>query len=333
MTISDDQPTKNDSSLSALTDTVSHLTANAAEAQDNIDALREDLLQHSSEVRALHDKFDSLAEALKASVPGINNPAFAQPTRAQAGIPPLAFIEKHLGWVTQSLLSNIVACKMEPKDLILLLPEEDRPNRKAATRTNLHFDAQAGKLVTVDEPYTTFDKDFPSLEYLIYALTVYGTIRALYDSDNIGISAAIFLHVKRITRDALINKYDWRSIVAYTIAHFRKHQKSSDVLDWINADSELFLSYIKAPQNPVAAVPNRSPAKTNTRPATSQDHICRNYNTLGKGCTWAGCMRKHICLTCSLPGHPAYNCPPTTAPDKPKKTNASKSDPLKVEKA
>jgi hypothetical protein len=68
------------------------------------------------------------------------------------------------------LVANIVAHKLDVKELILLIPVEERPHKK---RPNLQFDNTTGQpFLQVDETPTTFEKDFLSVEYLTYALSV-----------------------------------------------------------------------------------------------------------------------------------------------------------------
>jgi hypothetical protein len=298
----------------SLLQTVSHLKQNATEAQDAIDNIRNELQSHGNQVKSLHDRFDSLAEDIRTSCgtgPRTN-------TRD-----PFSFVKTHLPWINQTLLSNIVAGKLDPKDLIQLLPEEERPSRKAGGRNQLILDSD-GKITTLDEPYTSFDKDFPSSEYLISAFSIYGTIRGLYDVDNLGFAHAIPMHVRRIARDVLYNKYEWHSVVTYFIAHFRKHQTSSDPLVWVTTDTELFVSHIKSPQNstvtPQQPPLKQRPSSPTKRPAPDPE-FCINYNTHGKGCTWQQCFRSHNCLDCSAAGHPSWQCPKSKKhkPDQPPK--------------
>jgi len=309
---------------------INALKANAAETQDAIDSIRNDIQQLGSSFDSLDEKLDSIANALRTSVPGLStngSPTIKNPLAA--GNNPLSFIQQHLGWVSQTLVSNIVSGKLDPKELIQLLPEEERPSRKATTRSNLQFDNHTGTFSTIEEPYTTFEKDFPSLGYLTYALSIYGTIRGLYDIDQLGFGPAIFLHIKRITRDSLINNYEWRSIVSYVIAHFRKHQKSTEPLDWIHTDTELFISHVRPANNTsnTAAPISRSPAKPpTTQPRRLNDDICYNFNTQGKGCTWSQCVRKHVCLDCKG-SHPQYNCNKSKKPAV--KIDLVKNEPIK----
>jgi len=309
----EEPPAEKDPHIPNFASDIDSLKANAAETQDAIDNIRGDIQQLGNSFESLDAKLDSIANALRTSVPGLSTGS--TPTTGLnpplSGTNPLSFIQQHLGWVSQTLVSNIVSCKLDPKELIQLLPEEERPSRKATARSNLQFDNQTGTFTAIDEPYTTFEKDFPSLGYLTYALSIYGTIRGLYDIDNLGFGPAIFLHIKRITRDSLIHNYEWRSIVSYVIAHFRKHQKSTNPIDWINTDTELFISHVRPSANntPNANAPTiRSPAKQpTTQTRRLNDDICYNYNTQGKGCTWSQCVRKHLCLECKGP-HPQYTC-------------------------
>jgi hypothetical protein len=290
-----------------LSQAVSELRQNAAEAQDVIDTIRNELQSHGNQVKNLHDRFDSLAEDIRASC------GTGPRTNSRD---PFSFVKTHLPWINQTLLSNIVAGKLDPKELIQLLPEEERPSRKAGGRNQLILDSD-GKITTLDEPYTSFDKDFPTSEHLISAFTVYGTIRGLYDVDNLGFANAILMHVRRIARDVVYNKYEWHSIVSYVIAHFRKHQTSSDPLVWVTTDTELFVSHVKSSQNPTVA-PQQPPTKQRpsspTKRSAPEPEFCINYNKQGKGCTWSQCFRPHNCLDCSAAGHPSWQCPKSKKP-------------------
>jgi hypothetical protein len=315
-----------------LNDVVAQLQCNAQESQDAVDEIRSRLDQCSHDILGLTDSVRNLVDALKTSVPGISNAPSTAPAAdaPPSGTNPLSFIEEHLPWVDSSTVTSIVAGKLDPKDLSLLIPLEERPNKRGAQRSNLHYDHATGTFATVNDPPTAYEKDFPSVEYLVYALSVYGTIRGLYDgADKTGIAAAILLHIKRIVRDVAVGNYEWKSIVGYVIAHFRKHQKSTTAEAWINTDSELFFSHIKAVHNPVSA-PAR-PTTKNAQPPSllsrlprpdPSSEICKNWNNAG--CSWAACTRKHICAECRLPGHKQSQC---TGKGKPQpKPDAAKGD-------
>jgi hypothetical protein len=305
---------QDDADVEDLAAAVAALRSNAAESQDVVDEIRSQLHQYGNDIHDLGTQVCSLVQALQSSVPGI---AIAPSTAPVSGPPklgtnPLSFVQAHMAWIDDNLVTSIVSHKLDPKELILLLPLEERPNKRGGQRSNLQFDPTSGMIIsTVDDTPTAFEKDFPTIEYLVYALSVYGAIRGLYDIDNTGIAPAIFLHIKKIARDAAVAKYEWKSIVGYVIAHFRKYQKSSNPLDLVNTDSELFLQYIKASQNPVTAP--RSPVKSSSQAQPSRtprpnNEICINWNTYDKGCSWASCTHKHICMECKLPDHKQYQC-------------------------
>jgi hypothetical protein len=316
-TVPDDQETVTlEKDTEDLATTVAALKNHATESQDAVDEIRAQLQHYGTDIHELGSQVRTLVEALQKSVPGITTAPSTTPTTVppQIGTNPLSFIEQHLAWLDSNLVTSIVSHKLDPKELILLLPVEERPTKRGTLRSNIiQFDQTTGTLSTVDDARTTFEKDFPSIEYLTYALSVYGAVRGLYDVDNTGIGPAIFLHIKRIARDVAVCKYEWKSIVAYVISHFRKYQKSSNPLDWINTDSELFLTHIKASYNPTAAP--RSPAKAQqpqaqpSRLPRPSNEVCINWNTYDKGCSWSTCSRKHVCLECKAPDHKSYSCP------------------------
>jgi hypothetical protein len=193
-----ERPAADNDPNEGLSETVSRLEQNAAETQDMIETIRNELQSHGNQVKSLNDQFHSLAEDIRASC------GTGPRTNARD---PLSFVKTYLPWINQTLLSNIVAGKLDPKDLIQLLPEEERPSRKAGGRNQLILDSD-GKITTLDEPYTSFDKDFPTSEHLISTFTAYGTFRGLYDIDNLGFAHAILMHIRRIARDVAYNKYE-----------------------------------------------------------------------------------------------------------------------------
>ena len=74
---------------------------------------------------------------------------------------------------------NIVSKKMEIKDLIKLIPEEDRPSKgrpTAGLATGIHIDTASGKVQAVGESLNTHEKDIPDLKILLYILSIYGAI-------------------------------------------------------------------------------------------------------------------------------------------------------------
>jgi len=172
----------NHPSIETLATAVNNLTANAAETQDAIDELKENF-------SSINEKLDILTAAM-ANEPGRTA---TQPPRNN-GNDPLPFIQSHLPWIDQSLLSNIVTGKLDSKDLIRLLPLEDRPKGRGNTQpSSLLLDIQTGRFTATEESSTAFDKDFPDFNTALYAISVYGMIRNLYDVDKTGIDSAILL--------------------------------------------------------------------------------------------------------------------------------------------
>lgn len=311
---------------------VAALKSNATEAQDVVDDIRTQLNQYGNDIVDLSTQVRSLVQALQASVPGINNAPSTIPSMTAAplahGTNPLSFIQKHLAWVDSNMVTSIVSLKLDPKELINLIPLDERPNKRGGQRSNLHIDTTTGLITTVDDTPTAFEKDFPTVEYLVYAFSVYGAIRGLYDIDNTGIGPAIFLHIKKFVREVAVAAYDWKSIVSYVIAHFRKHQKSSNPLDWVTHDSELFLQHMRPPASQVVA-PRLPPLSRANQPQPSRlprpkSEICINWNTFDKGCSWSTCTRDHICILCRSTDHKQYQC---------KKGRTPKADAVKGEKS
>jgi hypothetical protein len=289
-----------DTDGSILASTVHNLAANAAEAQDAIQDLQDKFRKLEDNIT---QKIDSLTQALSTSLAGTRADPQASPSN---GNNPRLLIQSHLPWIDQSLLANVIALKLDVKDLVRLLPVEDRPKGRSATLPNsLALDPKTGKWTATDDAPVSFDKDFPDFDTLLYVLSVYGTIRTTYDADGIGIGPAIFLYIKLLTRWVLIDKFQFGHIRAYFVAHFRKYQASTDPLDWINVDIQLFTAHIRPPPTSQQhSLNNRPAAKKPTREAT----VCNNWNTEGKGCTWEKCIRMHLCSNCGSKDHPTYRC-------------------------
>lgn len=289
---------------------VNHLASDAARTHAALDEVRERLDEWTGRIEAFDQRFDTLTELLQnnansATTRGQGLPAVPALTN---GTTPREFVSKHLSWIDQTLLSNIVSRKLEIKDLVRLIPEEDRPKGRstAGLSAGFHIDV-TGKTTIVSESTVAFDKDFPDFPTVIYALSIYGAIRGLYDIDNTGIATGIFLHIKRLTRWHKIDNFQWKYIRAYFIAHFRTYQTSDNPLDWMNTDLQLFAAHIRStePTQQQPMIPT-SPTK-GPRKGQSNDAFCINYNTEGKGCSWKSCSRPHICSTCGG-DHPSYKC-------------------------
>src|SRR5436309_8761337 len=91
---------------------------------------------------------------------------------------------------------------MEVKDLIKLIPDEHRPKGRSTITglaSGIHFDGTTGQTTLVTEG-STYEKDFPDFPTLNYALTVYASIRSLYDKDQAGFGFAINAYIKTLTK-------------------------------------------------------------------------------------------------------------------------------------
>jgi hypothetical protein len=264
------------------------------------DALEEIRDRFDTHVSSIDTRLDALTELLQ------GNAGLARTTSA-SGMTPNTLISQYLPWLDQGLLSNVVSRKLEVRELVKLLPEEDRPKGRAAAglASGFHFDATTGKTTVVAEQSSAFDKDIPDFQTGVYILSIYGAIRAAYDPDNTGIGTAILLHIKQLTRWYKIDRFTWSNVRAYFIAHFRKYQTSSEPRNWTDIDLQLFAAYMRHPDTGPA--PSSQKHGQPPKPRTSFD-VCNNWNTEGKGCTWKKCSRKHSCSQCGKEDHPAYQC-------------------------
>jgi hypothetical protein len=141
----------------------------------------------------------------------------------------------------------VISRKLEVKDLIKLLPEEERPRGRAVPHgAGVFFDI-ASKTTTVTEGgATAFDKDIPDFSTLIGILSTYGLLRSIYDKDNTGVGSAIFIYIRTLSRWFKHDRYTFPSIRAYFIAHFRKYQNSNDPNTWMEVDAQLFIANVHA---------------------------------------------------------------------------------------
>jgi hypothetical protein len=262
--------------------------------EEALDEIRERFDTH---VSSLDARLDALTELLQGNTgPGRLTSA--------SGMTPNSLISQYLPWLDQGLLSNVVSRKLEVRELVKLLPEEDRPKGRTAAglASGFHFDATTGKTTVVAEQSSAFDKDIPDFQTGVYILSIYGAIRAAYDPDNTGIGTAILLYIKQLTRWYKIDRFTWSSVRAYFIAHFRKYQTSSEPRNWTDIDLQLFAAYMRHPD------PGSAPSSQKQPKARTFQDVCNNWNTEGKGCTWKKCSRKHSCSQCGKEDHPAYQC-------------------------
>jgi hypothetical protein len=301
--------------VNTLTKNVESLNVNASETHDSIEQLREGMTHIDAKMDETINSITDRIDALAALFSGTNSPTqLNKPADTINGTNPQTFLQTHLPWVDQSTLTSLVAGKLEVKDLLRLIPAEDRPRgRTTAIPGVVSFDNQTGKWIQSDDMPNTFDKDFPDLNTALHTLSVYGAIRSLFDADNVGIAPAIFLYIKQLTRWVLVDRFSWHHIRSYFIAHFRKYQASTDPLSWIEIDPQLFIAHIRPPTGSVHASSSTGrgppgPPGSNGKNLKKDAVVCNNWNTQGKGCTWNLCARLHQCSTCSSNDHPSYKC-------------------------
>jgi hypothetical protein len=124
--------------------------------EDALDEIRDRFDTH---VSTLDARLDALTELLQ------GNAGPARPPSA-SGMTPNTLISQYLPWLDQGLLSNVVSRKLEVRELIKLLPEEDRPKGRttAGLASGFHFDATTGKTTVVAEQSSAFDKDIPDFQ-------------------------------------------------------------------------------------------------------------------------------------------------------------------------
>jgi hypothetical protein len=150
-------------------------------------------------------RFDALMDQLSGINQTVNKPAspdhlavgqaHADDPRAIYGNAPKKAMFNYLPHISESLLTEILDGALKCKDLIKLLPEEDRPKGRSAGAglgAGFHIDT-AGVLSAVPEgsSMAAFEKDFPDLYTAILVLSTYGAIRDMYDVDEKGIGGAI----------------------------------------------------------------------------------------------------------------------------------------------
>ena len=305
----------NDNPVNQLANRIEQLSAHGAELQDSVEGLRNQFSSIDHRFQSIDTRLDNIVDALHEfnntrTEPRAERREDSNGTPYHGTTPPAKILEEFLSWIEtdSTLLTNIVYGKLENKDLIKLLPEEDRPKgRNHGTGILLNT---SGQMTMINES-TVNEKDFPDFGRIVYALTVYGAIRDMYDTDHTGIGTGIFLHIKRLTRWHQIDGFPLSAVRAYFLAHFRKHQRSKNPLVWIQVDSELHANHIRHPAPTALHTNTKGPSRPSSpsklpRPANSD--VCINFNTEGKGCTWKACQRTHICSNCQSDKHPQFLC-------------------------
>ena len=121
-----------------LDELIRGITANAAEQQDAIEDLRN---RYDQNFLSINEKIDALADAIANIQTPPQRAVPAAPESPSAprrnGNAPNSFMRSHIPWVDQSLLANLVSLKLDVKDLIRLLPVEDRPKGRSSVLPHL----------------------------------------------------------------------------------------------------------------------------------------------------------------------------------------------------
>jgi hypothetical protein len=316
-----DKDDDNDNTASNLTVTnrINQLSAHGAELQDSVEGLRDQLSSIDDRFQRFDTRLDNIMNVITEFNRNRVEPRReSTPASDHGTIPPARILEHFLSWIEadSTLLTNVVHGKLENKDLIKLLPEEHRPKgRNHGTGILLNA---SGQMTMINESSAN-EKDFPDFNRIVYVLTVYGAVRDMYDTDHTGIGTGILLHIMRLTRWYQIDAFPLSAVRGYFLAHFRKHQKSTDPLVWMRIDSELHANYIRHPAptaialsslhtgtNPRGSSRPSSPSKPRYTGINSD--ICINFNTEGKGCSWKACQRSHTCSNCQSDKHPQFSC-------------------------
>jgi len=218
------------------------------------------------------------------------------------GIKPAEAIQLYMPWVDATTLTSVVAGTLDVQQFVKLVPPEHRPKGQASLglATGSHTDFATGKVSLVNDSTVTFEKVYPDYPTLAMALGVYLAIRALYDTDNLGFGCAIGFYMRQL---ALWSKHhNWAAIVAYFVAHFRKHQPSPDPRVWMDVDVQLFTMYVTIDTLKSLHAPVPTPDTT---------EACSNWNS-DKGCHWSRCVRMHVCSICAG-DHTALHCSTKTS--------------------
>jgi len=296
-----------------------NVTADLTNLRDAIDEDRTRMESMNDSLKKIQEMLEQQA-ALRLQPAGITGlPISTNPvtllSRQNTGNDPLQLVCETYPWIDQNLLINIISKKLEVKDLVKLIPEEDRPKGRSAITglaSGIHIDGATGQTTLITES-GTYEKDFPDFPTLNYALTVYASIRSLYDKEQAGFGFAINAYIKTLTKWYKNDNLHFRSILAYCMAHFRKHQTAVDPKAWIDVDLQLFVIHIRSNPISIQSTPHPinspSPNKNNSLQSTPLAmEVCKNFNNPSKGCKWEKCIRNHHCSICGTPKKPAFEC-------------------------
>ena len=262
------------------------------------------LIDSIDEVKERYDELMTVLTSIRADIhENTRGPPVVEPPITIHGMTPAEAIQHSMPWVDASTLANVVSCTLDVAHFIKLIPPEQRPKGQVnfGLPTGMHIDSATGKTSFVNESTVTYEKAFPDYSTLMSALSVYLAIRALYDTDNLGFGYAIGMYIRQL---AVWSKHHrWPAIVAYFIAHFRKHQPSADPRVWVDVDLQLFAMYV---MNDTTRSVGGNTNQRESGPLASSSEICHNWNK-EKGCHWQKCVRKHICMQCAG-DHPGFRC-------------------------
>jgi hypothetical protein len=327
-----DQPealtTDNFHDTNAKVDSLANFCHKLSKGHDEVNT-RLDTLQND-----FNHRFDALIDHIsrinptapfRPASPAYHTPADSNDLRITHGNIPKNAISNYLPHIDDSFLTEILSRELKCKDLIKLLPEEDRPRGRAVGSglgPGFHLNA-AGvfSAITEGSSAAAFEKDFPDFYTATLAMSTYGAIRDMFDQDHLGIGGAILLYIRLIARWIKVDGYEWRHVRGYFMAHFRKYQTSNNPEDWIRIDSQLFLTHIKPSSTNTQLAQHLSPSKRNTTQNSlpQSQTICNNFNQDGKGCTYHGCQRRHVCASCQQNDHAAFNCRNTRPNSRPQR--------------
>jgi hypothetical protein len=242
----------NPASNLTVTDRINQLSAHGAELQDSVEGLRDQLSTIDDRFQCFDSRLDNIMDAItEFNRTRVEPRQESTPVGDHGTIPPARILEHFLSWIEadSTLLTNIVHGKLENRDLIKLLPEEHRPKgRNHGTGILLNA---SGQMTMINESSAN-ENDFPDFNRIIYALTVYGTVCDMYDTDHTGIGSGILLHIMRLTRWHQIDGFPLSAVRGYFLAHFCKHQRSTDPL----YGCELTASYMPT----TSAIPPQRPS-------------------------------------------------------------------------
>ena len=295
-------------SSAPLTSGRSHVPSNQSSRQSiTPEASEMELLQVKiASIESRNEAILSVLEEVKERFEVLENkiaatPTLSEPKKVANGMIPVQVTKAYIPWVDATTLASVVSLNLDMAHFIKLMPIKERPKGQTniGLTSGVHFDAETGRASIINESNVQYEKQFPDLATLINALTVYATIRDIYDADKLGFSVAFTLYIRQLTN--WTKHHNWSSIVSYFVSHFDKYQSSSDPRVWIDVDLQLFAQHMTNDTITPSTKPKFS-SKTSS--------ICKNWNT--KGCVWKTCTNLHICQYCSRADHTGLHCPQKT---------------------